>query len=144
ATQTVEKLVKAMGAMPIRIPPEVHDRHVAILSHLPHAIAAALVEMAAQLDHVEVGAGSWRDLTRVGGVDPNLWTQILMGNRVELSKVLSEFEGRLAELRQTLDSEDRPALLDMLKKAQSAKAKQETAMKVEQKRVLPKPGSRRR
>ncbi len=85
---SVEKLVRGTGAIPIRLEPGAHDRHVAMLSHLPHAIAAVLVLMGGELDHLEIGAGSWRDVTRVGGVDPDLWTQILVGNRDELAKVI--------------------------------------------------------
>jgi prephenate dehydrogenase len=128
AVKSVETLVKAMGAVPVRVDPDSHDRHVALLSHLPHALAAVLVEMGDQLDRTEVAGGSWRDLTRVGGVDPDLWTQILMGNRVELSKTLGDFEQRLADLRRLLDTEDRAAVHSFLARAQSAKAKQNAAM----------------
>ena len=86
AVSAVEGLVKAVGAIPIRLDSSLHDRHVAILSHLPHALAAVLVLMAADLQHLEVAAGSWRDVTRVGGVDPELWTQILTGNRLGNSR----------------------------------------------------------
>jgi prephenate dehydrogenase len=121
----VEKLVKDMGAVPIQLDASVHDRHVALLSHLPHTIAAILVLMAGDLEHLEVGAGSWRDVTRVGGVDPSLWSQILAGNRFKLAEVLEEFEQSIRAFRGVLEDNDLVALKTILEKAQGAKAEQE-------------------
>jgi prephenate dehydrogenase len=142
ALATVEELVRTMGATPIRLEAESHDRHVALLSHLPHAIAAVLVSMAESLDHVEVGAGSWRDLTRVGGVDAGLWTQILIENRRELTKVIAEFQDDLGEIRRMLDQKDSGAIFKLLSEAQKAKAKQEKAPGSESAKIY-KPGKRR-
>jgi prephenate dehydrogenase len=126
AIKLVEGLVKEMGATPVRIDPQVHDRHVAILSHLPHALAAILVEMGAELERADLVGGSWRDLTRVGGVDPELWSQIAIGNKVELSKVLQQAEGRLRELRVALEQEDDKAVRSFFDSARAAKGKHET------------------
>jgi prephenate dehydrogenase len=125
AVSSVEKLVKEMGAVPVRIPPDRHDRHVAIVSHLPHAIAGALVAMADSLEDEEVSGGSWRDLTRVGGVDPGLWSQIFLGNRVELSQVLSDMSRQLSKLSEDLAREDANAVVEFLAVAQRAKARQD-------------------
>jgi prephenate dehydrogenase len=91
--KVVEKIVKEMGAVPVRVDAGRHDREVAVLSHLPHVLAAVLIRMGGKLDSTEASAGSWKDLTRVGGVDPNLWTQILMANRTEIAKVLADEGG---------------------------------------------------
>lgn len=125
AVSLVEGLVKQTGATPVRLDPALHDRHVAILSHLPHSIAAILVLMAGELQHLEVAAGSWRDVTRVGGVDPELWTQILMGNRVELSNVLQEFEQSLSAMRGVLDENDASTMKTLLERARVAKSRQD-------------------
>ena len=63
---------------------------MATVSHLPHVLAALLVNLGERLGASEVGGGSWRDMTRVGGVDPELWTQIMLRNRVELARTLVE------------------------------------------------------
>lgn len=124
AIQRIEKLVKEMGATPVRVNAERHDRDVALLSHLPHALAAVLVRMAADLDSTEASAGSWKDLTRVGGVDPKLWSQILTGNREEVSRVLGRFGGELEALRGLLDQGDSEGLLQFFEEAKRAKERQ--------------------
>lgn len=125
AVKKVEELVRAMGAIPVRGDAATHDRQVAILSHLPHALAATLVTMGEELERTDVAGGSWRDLTRVGGVDPDLWSQILMGNRNEISRVLKDFEVHLSGIRETLESGDESALRAILERARTAKKKQE-------------------
>jgi prephenate dehydrogenase len=125
ALREVEKAVKAMGAVPVRVDPARHDRQVAVLSHLPHALAAVLVNLGEELERTDVAAGSWRDLTRVGGVDPDLWSQILLGNRREVAQVLGDAERQLAELRAALDADDAKAVRAYFERARIAKRKQE-------------------
>ncbi len=96
AVRAIEALVKAMGAMPVRMSPEHHDRQVAVLSHLPHALAGVLVQIREDLGDEDVSGGSWKDLTRVAGVDPNLWTQIFMANRLEIAKAIQETQRGLS------------------------------------------------
>lgn len=124
AVRRVEALVKSMGAVPVRIDAGLHDRHVATVSHLPHVLAAALVLMGERLESADVAGGSWRDMTRVGGVDPDLWTQIMMRNRTELARVLRDYEGGLAEFRAALEEDDREGLKRMLEKAKGVKEAQ--------------------
>lgn len=106
AKERITALVKETGAKPVRIEAAEHDRHVAVLSHLPHLVAAALVELGADVESPEVAAGSWRDLTRVGGVDPELWSQILSGNSTQTRLALDSFIGKLMQYRDRLDDAD--------------------------------------
>ncbi len=127
AINKVESLVKAMGATPLQVPADRHDRHVAVVSHLPHALAALLVQLADGLDDKNVAGGSWRDLTRVGGVDPALWSQIFIGNRVELGRVIGEMSKRLAVLESDVVAGNEKAVLDFFIAAQEAKGRQTTS-----------------
>ena len=123
AIHKIEALVKEMGATPMRMNAASHDRQVAILSHLPHAFAAVLVQLGTELESTEIASGSWRDLTRVGGVDPELWTQIFLGNRREFASVLSDAEGKLAQLRVAIEANDPDQVKSTLQAALEAKAK---------------------
>jgi len=124
AIQKVEAMVKEMGATPVRVKAERHDRDVALLSHLPHALAAVLVKLGGELESTEASAGSWRDLTRVGGVDPNLWSQILCSNREEVAKILGEFNKTLGELQRLLEAHDQDGVKAFFEEAKVAKEKQ--------------------
>ena len=79
--------VSALGAVPVAIDPEAHDRLVAVTSHLPHALANVLLNQAggARIEgHAPLAAagGSLRDMTRVAGANPRIWVDIFLENRV--------------------------------------------------------------
>lgn len=124
AISVIEDLVRKMEATPVCIDPGLHDRQVGVLSHLPHVVAALLIESRNSLPLEKVSGGSWKDLTRVAGVDPGLWTDILMSNRQELDGILLEYENNLHRVRTLLAENDRDGLRDWLKHIVVSKEKQ--------------------
>ena len=123
AIKTIEEVTKVMGAKPVRLDPTAHDASVALYSHLPHAIAGVLVQLAAELEGESVGAGSWADVTRVGGVNPDLWSQIFLGNRHEVAKSIRQFSGKLEDLADALETDDQETVHRFFKQAEAAKPK---------------------
>ncbi len=124
ALEMVSGTVSTFGARPVAMTPVEHDETVALLSHLPHVLAAALVEMADPMAHNHVGAGSWNDLTRVAGSDPALWSQIVSENRKPVAAMLARLSNRLDALRVTIEKGDKPALEAFFASAQTAKHRQ--------------------
>jgi prephenate dehydrogenase len=97
-----------------------HDRIVARISHLPHALAFALVNLV--LDTLPPGAqdlagGSFRDTTRVAMSDPLLWTGILTENRTEVAASLRDMAKLLTSMASALGEEKADSLLDFLTRA---------------------------
>jgi prephenate dehydrogenase len=119
AMQAVTALVRTCGAVPVRTDPAAHDRWVALISHAPHVVAAA---MAARLDEapgeaLDLAGQGLRDVTRIAAGDTALWTQILSGNAAPVAEVLAAVAADLAEAARTLADGDDPekavaALLD--------------------------------
>lgn len=104
AVSAVTSLVSACGAVPVRTDPATHDRWVALISHAPHVVAAA---MAARLEHADDSALSLagqglRDVTRVAAGDTAMWTQILMANSAAVASVLDAVAADLAEAARLL------------------------------------------
>jgi len=104
AIETVTDLVRACGAVPMRTDPATHDRWVALISHAPHLVAAA---MAARLEGAPAGAlelagPGLRDVTRIAAGDTVLWTQILAANAAPVAGVLAEVAADLAEAARAL------------------------------------------
>ncbi|CAN5417869.1 hypothetical protein BH11ARM1_BH11ARM1_06130 [soil metagenome] len=127
SVRAIEALVKEMGATPLRMTAENHDRQVAILSHLPHVLAATLVRMGKDLESAEIAGGSWKDMTRVGGVDPDLWTQILLGNSAQVEQCLDDAAADLELFRRAIKERDESALRALLQEAVDAKRIHEPA-----------------
>ncbi len=112
----------SLGARVTTMTPTAHDRLVARLSHLPHALAFALVNLVAGSlpeDSSLLAGGSFRDGTRVAASDPNLWTGILSENRIEVIASLREMSALLASFADTLEQQKTAAVLDFLTRARA-------------------------
>ena len=103
--------VSALGATPVAIDPEAHDRLVAVTSHLPHALANVLLNQAgaARVDGHEplaAAGGSLRDMTRIAGANPRIWVDIFLENREALGAALAEHRRRLEQVEAALEAGD--------------------------------------
>ena len=109
--RTVHSFVSAIGGRPVAIDPAAHDRLVAVTSHLPHALANALVNQAGAArveghDPLAAAGGSLRDMTRIAGANPRIWVDIFLENRAELAAALGEHRRRVEQLEGALASGD--------------------------------------
>lgn len=114
--------VTALGARPVEVDPATHDRLVALVSHLPHALANLLITQVGAgaidgLDPIDLAARSFRDMTRVAGTNPGVWTDIFLDNRENLVSALAELRGRIQELEAMLRAGDASALLHSIEEA---------------------------
>ncbi|MBT8215609.1 MAG: prephenate dehydrogenase/arogenate dehydrogenase family protein [Acidimicrobiia bacterium] len=92
----LENLARVLGAEPIRMTAAEHDDAVAVISHLPQVLAAALVGEATEHPAgVGLASGSFRDLTRVAASNPDLWAELLIRNGAPLAAVLEAYAARL-------------------------------------------------
>ena len=96
----VSGFVRNLGAVPTAVDPEKHDLLMAALSHLPHLMAAALLKVASDIspEALSFAGPSFRDLTRVGASNPQLWSDILAENAPALGEALGAFAGAMAQL----------------------------------------------
>ncbi|MDE0527588.1 MAG: prephenate dehydrogenase [Truepera sp.] len=120
ALEQVEDFVKHLGARPLRIDPDQHDRLVASVSHVPYLVAVALTEFVAQDEDRELmmllAAGGFRDLTRVASGNPQMSRDMVVGNREAIRQALRGFVAQLELLAGQLDEPDR-----LLERAESVK-----------------------
>ncbi|MCH8273367.1 MAG: prephenate dehydrogenase/arogenate dehydrogenase family protein [Armatimonadetes bacterium] len=122
ALEAIKSLVASLGANPIVLSPEEHDRHAAVLSHLPHALAGLLAQLGSNLVHPEAAGPSWHDLTRVAGSDPELWAGIFRTNRAQVVSALEDLEYLLTELKRAVDADQHQALVEFFENSRIAKA----------------------
>ena len=107
----VHGFVSALGAVPVAIDPEAHDRLVALTSHLPHALANLLVNQAGSTrieghEPLAAAAGSLREMTRVAGANARIWVDIFVDNAAPLQASLAEHRRRVEQLEAALASGD--------------------------------------
>jgi prephenate dehydrogenase len=102
SVELMRAFAEGIGSRVIVTSPEAHDRCVAVISHLPHLIASALIHIvqeraAKEPEILEMIAGSFRDMTRVAGSSPVLWRDICLSNAESLREAVKLFEGSLAD-----------------------------------------------
>jgi prephenate dehydrogenase len=107
---------RSLGSRVTFMNPEEHDRALAMTSHLPHLLAAALAGIL-PVELQALTATGFRDTTRVAGGDPSLWTAIFGQNRAAVLAALGLLDERLSELRTALESRDWQTLHDLLAQA---------------------------
>jgi prephenate dehydrogenase len=98
----VEEFWKSLGLKTIRLSPEDHDATLARSSHLPHILAAALIALQSDRS-LDISGPGLRDMTRLAGSDPTMWTDIAEQNALEVSKALKELGHEINELAQEVE-----------------------------------------
>ena len=114
ARDRIAALWQTVGARVSTLTPAAHDALLATVSHLPHLVAFALVELIARRPDAEAvlaHAGSGlRDTTRIAASSPEMWRDIALANRAALGRELTALCAVLDELASALDRADAPAL----------------------------------
>jgi prephenate dehydrogenase len=108
----------------LTLSPEEHDRKIARISHLPHAIASMLTLAALRRDPTaaQCTGNGFRDSTRIAAGDPDLWTGILTENRGELLAGLEDAAALTQELLAIVRSHDNESLRHFLTEAQQLRS----------------------
>ena len=119
-------ILRELRANVVAVSAEDHDRLVAIASHVPHLLAGALMNEAAeaaQQDAVllQLAAGGFRDMTRIAAGDPSIWPDVLFENREAVTDTLVGLEKRLENLRIALAEDSRDILEQSLSTASVAR-----------------------
>lgn len=124
AAARIEALWTSAGCRLHHMTPAAHDAAMARISHLPHAVASALVQAALAGDpgRNQLAGGGYRDSTRIAAGPPGLWTEIFLANQSELSTALADVQERLETLRGAIETGDRQAVLDFLTLSQSLRS----------------------
>jgi prephenate dehydrogenase len=120
-SRRIEDLWKSVGGRPLRLTAAQHDEFVSRSSHLPHVVAAELANYVLSPAHpkeqASVCATGFRDTTRIASGSPEMWRDIAMANRDNLSRVLGVFIDDLREFQHALDTENVAAIEEFFRHA---------------------------
>ena len=100
---------------------EEHDRMIAFTSQLAHIVSGAYVKSPSSLEHRGYSAGSFKDLTRVAYLNENMWTELFMDNRDNLSNEIEHIIQELGKYKEALDCKDSVRLKELLKEGREMK-----------------------
>jgi prephenate dehydrogenase len=123
--ERVTCLWESVGAQVLSMTPADHDRVFAWTSHLPHAVAFALVK--AMASHTEadtmfdLAAGGFYDFTRISSSDPVMWRDVSLANKEALLEAISGYKEALNELERLIVSGDSIGIERYFKQARDAR-----------------------
>lgn len=126
AVDKVSQLAAGVGAKVIKMAPAQHDQAVAAVSHLPHLVAASLVNTVTQMDGSEnilpLAAGGFRDATRVAASNPVMWRDILLANRAQVLDMLRRFRAEINSYEEVLAAGEGAMIQEKLASARQVRA----------------------
>lgn len=125
AVAAITTLVRTCGAVPVQTDAATHDRWVALVSHAPHLLAAAMAARleAAPAEALDLAGQGLRDVTRIAAGDTGLWTQILAANAGPVAEVLAAVAADLAEAARMLTDGDPKSVATLLDIGQAGVAR---------------------
>ena len=124
AAESLRPFFESLGfAKVILTTPEAHDEVIAYTSQLCHILSNAYLRDELALKSEGFSGGSFRDLTRVGAPDPELWTELFLMDKEALLPVLDRLIKRLDNFRSALEKEDEEAMRSQLREGTLMKEK---------------------
>lgn len=120
--ERMRQVALAIGAIPLVMDCETHDYSVAAISHLPHLVAASLVNLVRDHDSSDetmkrMAAGGFKDITRIASSSPVMWEQICMTNTENIKTLLKSYIESLENIYRELDAGNGDSIFRMFEEA---------------------------
>ncbi len=100
---------------------ETHDKVIAFSSQLAHVVSNAYVKSPTAEIHTGMSAGSYKDMTRVAWLNPEMWTQLFLDNRENLIREIDTLMDNLTQYRDAIAQGDRETLIKLLDEGRKRK-----------------------
>lgn len=119
-----QHFIESLHAIPLVLDYTEHDHATGVISHLPHILAACLVNYVRQTDNNEelmkrLAAGGFKDITRIASSSPIMWQQICLKNKENISAILEEYIETLKDAKETIDAGKEPELYSMFENSRN-------------------------
>ena len=98
-----------------------HDRMIAFTSQMPHILSNAFIKSPTALEHKGFSAGSYRDLTRVAWLNPQMWAELFLENKDHVLRELEFYIHSLEQYRDAVASNDTDTLISLLEEGKRRK-----------------------
>lgn len=100
---------------------EKHDEMIAFTSQMPHIISNAYIKSPTALSHSGFSAGSYKDLTRVAWLNPQMWSELFLSNKDNVLEELDFFIQSLRDYRTAIENDDADTLIHLLNEGRKRK-----------------------
>lgn len=117
----MKEFVSMTHAIPIILNHRTHDDITAAISHVPHVIAASLVNMVGSEDHDGtmklLAAGGFKDITRISSSSPEMWQSICLSNQDSILRFINIFKKQLEEFEGSIKEAEKDSLIEHFQNA---------------------------
>jgi prephenate dehydrogenase len=129
----VKKLFLDIGAEGVQIASaDFHDRIIAYTSQLAHVVSSSYIRNPLSREHVGFSAGSFKDMTRVAKLNPDMWTELFLHNADYLTAAIEELQKSLSDLKSAISKKDADKLHKLLSEGAEMKEYAEKQRKNEE------------
>lgn len=120
----MQTLIQSIGAIPLILSSDMHDYVTGAISHLPHVISAALVNLVEKEDTKEgtmklIAAGGFKDITRISSSSPVMWQQICLTNKNNILELLDKYIDSLGEIKEEIRNSKSDNIYDFFDNARN-------------------------
>ena len=98
-----------------------HDRMIAFTSQMPHIVSNAFIKSPTALEHKGFSAGSYKDLTRVAWLNPQMWAELFLENKANLLFELDILIENLKKYQIAIENDDETTLVALLEEGKRQK-----------------------
>ena len=117
-------IVKGIGALPVLLGANEHDKVTGSISHVPHIIASALVNLVKSTDSDDgkmqmLAAGGFKDITRIASSSPEMWENIVLSNKSQIKAILDSYIGIINKFKEYMDSDDSERIYSFFEEAKN-------------------------
>ena len=117
-----EEFIESIGAIPLEMTPDEHDFVTGGVSHIPHIIAASLVNFVMNNDNDKhsmktVAAGGFRDITRISSASPVMWQNICLTNKDKIIDLLDKYIDELKRFETSIEGSDDKEIIKLFEEA---------------------------
>lgn len=125
---TLFEIIEGIGGIGVEVNKEDHDKITALISHVPHVIAYALVKLASNYETNDdkikrFSAGGFKDLTRIASSSPDLWKGIVLSNKKYVLHILNEYISILNNLSTEISLHNSDEVLRFFKESKTFRDK---------------------
>ena len=100
---------------------DAHDKMIAFTSQMPHIVSNAYIKSPTAKTHKGFSAGSYKDLTRVAWLNPQMWAELFLSNKENILEELTFYINSLTEYKNAIESNDETALIKILDEGRKQK-----------------------
>ncbi len=108
--ETLRQILSSTKAEIIVMSSKMHDQVVGAISHLPHIVASALVNLVREKRdnpyYTALASGGFRDITRIASANVEMWRDIVISNRDSILELLGDWERHMREFREAIEATD--------------------------------------